>query len=647
MFRKLSIQRSLMGIVAFLMISGMVILTVILVIMQQRARQARDEQLNVFFEEISDSNTKNLRAMGVTVSGIIAGELDAMKAQQSDERIHHQKERAKQLAQLIASFVAPYLARNDDAQIDEVARSAAYDSDIGVLLVEDNDGYYFGGYYQEDHPGLLRRPSPDGESVPFGPDRVGRALLENHTDSTYLESAPIYDPRNVTRQIGWIKLIMLNDRIVQEADDLAARANSLQNETVLSLSTQAEHLSDEQNALMVQTSEMLQREGEQSDWRLNVWTAVIILGVLVCSLTAIAILSDRLLRPLHRATAFAASLGQGELSRRIEPSPQYDANLLTQALNSMADALEERGNQTQAALAELNGVLARVDTIAGNLDGSAHSIAESSHGFAAGLSELRESLQEIASTLSEMERHSAMNAENAARVTRMSAEALSMTQQGQEQMRAMTESMTAVTEVYARLTGMVKTIDSIAFQTNLLAINAAVEAAHAGKYGKGFSVVADEVRRLSFHSAQAAAQARDEVAEADKRIDEAQERAKVTSEALGVISASSREVAQALDTVQNASNEQLQGVRQANINMDRISVFAQRGLEEAQRIASTTAMLSGMARELSSMLDKPDSFREQPNNQWTPHFELPGPEGTDHDPDTNSLPIYPPPDDES
>ncbi len=625
MLGKLSIQRSLMGIVGLLMVGGMVILTIILVIMQRNARESRNEQLAALFRDMSYSNNASLQQTDTAVSGIISAEIAVIQAKQSDESVQHQRERATQLAQLISSFVAPYLVRNDDAQIDDVCRSAAYDSDIGVLLVEDDEGYYYGGYYREDHPGLIKRLSADGESLPFGPDRVARTLMEEHQDSVYEERAPIYSPRDVTQRIGWTRLIMLNDRVVREAEQLAERSDSLQRETMRSLAAESSQQLRIQGELMDKTMKQFELEGEQSDWRLNSTTGLVILGVLICSLTAIALLSARLLKPLQDATVFAARLGEGDLSRRLEPNEQYDAKRLTLALNAMADALEARGKETQGALSELREVLTRVNRIAERLGHSARDIADSSNSFTAGFADLGKALVEISGTMSEMERHSAENAENASRVSSMSKEAFARASEGSHEMQAATESMSVVTDVYARLTGMVKTIDDIAFQTNLLALNASVEAAHAGRYGKGFSVVADEVRTLSAHSAQAATQARNEVANADRQMEEAMNRSKLTADALTVISESTQEVTQALDTVMNSSNEQLEGVRLANTNMDRIATIASQGIEEARRIASTTMMLSEMANQLSSLLDK-SVYIKRSGSDTNPRVPtLPGP----------------------
>ncbi len=624
MLGKLSIQRSLMGIVGLLMIVGMVVLAIILVFMQRNARQTRNEQLALLFQDISRSNNASLQQTDSAVRAIISSEIEIIQTKQSEELELHQRERATQLAELIASFVAPYLARNDDAQIDDVCRSAAYDSDIGVLVVEDNEGYYYGGYYREDHPGLVKRLSPDGEPLPFGPDRVARTLMEDHQTSVYEERAPIYSPRDVTQRIGWTRLIMLNDRIVREAEQLAERAEALQRETMHSLSTEAELQLRNQAELMDKTIKQFEQEGEQSDWRLNSTTGFVILGVLVCSLTAIALLSARLLKPLQEATVFAARLGEGDLSRRLEPSDQYDAKRLTLALNTMADALEARGKETQGALSELREVFSRVNRIAEQLGSSARDIADSSNSFTAGFADLGKALVEISGTMSEMERHSAENAENASRVSTMSEEAFARAREGSEEMRAATESMRIVTDVYARLTGMVKTIDDIAFQTNLLAINASVEAAHAGRFGRGFSVVADEVRTLSAHSAKAATDARNEVANADRQMEEAMTRSKLTADALTVISGSTQEVTQALDTVKSSSNEQLEGVRLANTNMDRIATIASQGIEEARRIATTTMMLSEMATQLSSLLYKSVYIKRPDANPLAP--TLPGPQ---------------------
>lgn len=604
MLNKLTIQRSLMIIVGLLMLSGMIVLTLFLAYMQYNARGQRNRQLFGLVENLSATSKKTLSDVGAASDRIITDELADIQSHQYRESLRHQRERAQQLAGLMASFVAPYLARRDDAQIDDVCRSAAYDSDIGVMLVEDINGYYYGGYYREDHPGLLRRLSVGQGKIPFGADRVARALADNHADSTFEVVANINDPRDVTRQIGLTRLFMLNDRLVADAENLASRTAVLRERTLNAIDSEAARQNAEQAVIVDSAMDDFQRSGERSDWRLNVWSAVIILLVLTCTLAVIFVLLARLLRPLREATFFAAKLGKGELETRLLPPAQYDANRLATALNNMADALQARGDESRTAFTQLQDVLGRVGVAATRLDGGARDIAASSQGFASGLSDLRLALTGIASTMHQMERHSAANAQNATKVAGMSNEAQALAKRGEGEMQAMLISMNTVTEVYDRLAGMVKTIDDIAFQTNLLAINAAVEAAHAGRYGKGFTVVADEVRRLSARSARSAAEAKEQMEEAEQRVAEAQERARVTAEALRGIVESTREVTQSLGTVENASREQLEGVQSANVNMARIGNVAQSGLDEARRIATTTGMLSEMARQLNLILER-------------------------------------------
>lgn len=258
-------------------------------------------------------------------------------------------------------------------------------------------------------------------------------------------------------------------------------------------------------------------------------------------------------------------------------------NSISSRVNDIVDALDKASEQVNAASSQ---------------------IAESSQTLAQGASEQAASLEETSASIEQINAGTKGNVESASEADKMAGEAGRVADEGVRAMVSMSDAIAKINQS-ARDTGnIIKTIDEIAFQTNLLSLNAAVEAARVGEAGKGFAVVAEEVRALATRSAEAARNTTALIAGSIENAEAGVKAAERVNAILENINTDMRRVIELIARVSHASKEQAKGIGEisgATAQMDKVT---QQNASHSEEIASASEELAAQSSELRLMVDK-------------------------------------------
>lgn len=210
------------------------------------------------------------------------------------------------------------------------------------------------------------------------------------------------------------------------------------------------------------------------------------------------------------------------------------------------------------------------------------------------------SLVQTAASMEEMAASTKNNADNTRLASEQANIATLQARKGGELMGQVANNMQSITDCAQQMTEIISLIDGIAFQTNILALNAAVEAARAGDHGKGFSVVAGEVRSLAHRSAEAAKNIKSLIEVTSHNVTQG---VNVVSEAeknMHDIVTGSGNVSRLMDEISASTSEQEKGISQITLALSELERVTQSNVSMVEELNGSSDVLRNQVIELQT-----------------------------------------------
>ncbi|WP_010141220.1 methyl-accepting chemotaxis protein [Oceanicola sp. S124] len=263
------------------------------------------------------------------------------------------------------------------------------------------------------------------------------------------------------------------------------------------------------------------------------------------------------------------------------------------------DTLRQNFNH---AIEELRGTVQQVIRNARAVSEDADSIANASNNLAQRTERQAASLQETANAIQEINQNVRSTAEAARSASDVADEAQSRSAASDEVVRRTVNAMAAIESSSSEIHKIIQVIEDIAFQTNLLALNAGVEAARAGEAGRGFSVVATEVRALAARSSTSAREISELIQKSSEHVKSGVTLVNETGHALKSIAEAVSGVAELVSQIASSANEQSGSIALIDQTMKELDQVTQQNAAMFEETNAASSALNREAEELSTLM---------------------------------------------
>jgi methyl-accepting chemotaxis protein len=300
------------------------------------------------------------------------------------------------------------------------------------------------------------------------------------------------------------------------------------------------------------------------------------------------------------------------IKRQLGAEPYQVAEIANRVADQdLSLEIDTKANDSSSVLEAMKRMVVQLATVIAEVRMSSQSIHVGASQIAAGNADLSSrteqqasALEETASSMEQLTATVKQNADNARQASGLALEASATAERGGEVVGRVVKTMHGISQSSQQIAEITNVIDSIAFQTNILALNASVEAARAGEQGRGFAVVAGEVRNLASRSADAAKEIKELIEGAVSQIQAGSSLAENAGTTMEEVVGAVRRVTDIMDEISAASQEQSQGIDQVSQAVGQMDEVTQQNAALVQQASAAAASLEEQASNMEQAIAK-------------------------------------------